>query len=58
MNYEERIVKKIKSVSSDNKLSCEDAHRIAEELKIELWEIGRMADKMNIKIVKCMLGCF
>jgi LAO/AO transport system kinase len=52
------LIEKIKSVSPNNKLSCEDAHKIAEELKLELKEIGEMADKMNIKIIKCMLGCF
>jgi LAO/AO transport system kinase len=44
----------------DGKLSCGEAHRIAEELGVHLSLIGRICNdgEERIKITKCLLGCF
>lgn len=44
----------------DGKLSCEEAHKIAEESGVHLSLIGRICNKEEpqIKITKCLLGCF
>lgn len=44
----------------DGKLSCEEAHRIAEELGVPLSLIGRICNSGDhkIKISRCLLGCF
>ncbi|MCX7991993.1 MAG: hypothetical protein N2999_08210 [Proteobacteria bacterium] len=52
------IEKKILEVAKDRKLPCKVAFKLAEELNISLKEIGDMANKLNIKITNCQLGCF
>ena len=46
--------------TEDGKLSCDEAHRIAEEMGIHLSLIGRVCNsgEEKIKITRCMLGCF
>jgi hypothetical protein len=46
--------------TENGKLSCGEAHRIAEELGVHLALIGRICNEGEdkIKITKCMLGCF
>lgn len=44
--------------SNDGKITCSEARKIAEELRIPYIEVGRMANELKIKIKKCELGCF
>ena len=46
--------------AEDGKLSCDEAHKIAEELGVHLALIGRICNEgeERIKITRCMLGCF
>ena len=57
---EERIREIVLERTVDGKLTCEEAHRIAEELGVHLSLIGRICNKSEgrIKIAKCLLGCF
>ena len=57
---ESQIRKKIEKYLVDGKLSCGDAHRIAEENGIHLTTIGKVCNEGDeqIRITKCMLGCF
>ena len=54
----EQIVQKIKSHTKDNKISCKQAMKIAEEEEIPTRDIGEMLNEMKIKIMGCQLGCF
>jgi hypothetical protein len=43
---------------SGNRISCEAACEIAEQIGASKIEIGRLLDEMKIKIHSCQLGCF
>ncbi|MBO8169258.1 MAG: hypothetical protein H0Z35_08750 [Thermoanaerobacteraceae bacterium] len=52
-------VEKIVAEAAENgRLSCARAHELAKEHGISLKEIGEAADKLQIKIFACQLGCF
>ncbi len=55
---QEKIIEAIRSLSRDNRLSCEQAHILAKELNVSLGEIGALCNTLNIKISACQLGCF
>ena len=42
----------------DGKLPCAVAFKIASKLKVTPGQVGEAANKLNIKIVSCQLGCF
>jgi len=52
------IKERILAAAHDNRITCSGAFAIAKALKAPTSEVGRMADKLNIKISKCQLGCF
>jgi len=52
------VIKKIKSQARENKISCKQAMKIAEELQISTKELGSILNEEKIKIVHCQLGCF
>jgi len=58
MQEKERIIDAVKKAAVDNRLSCERAHRIGEELNVALREIGAVCNELKIKITSCQLGCF
>ncbi len=39
-------------------LSCEQAHRLAVALQVDVRRIGAVCQTEKIKIVDCQLGCF
>ncbi|MGQ9723600.1 MAG: hypothetical protein ACUVXA_20055 [Candidatus Jordarchaeum sp.] len=54
----EEIAKLIREKISEKKLSCAMAERISKQLNVRLSEVGKTADLMGIKIIKCQLGLF
>jgi hypothetical protein len=54
----EQIIKVLRTASVNNRLTCEKAHALAEELKVPLKEIGALCNELKIKIAACELGCF
>ncbi len=48
----------IKASLVNGKLPCAVAFQIAKKLKINPRQVGDMANKMNVKIASCQLGCF
>ncbi len=42
----------------DGRLSCAVAFKIARKLKVTPRQVGEAANKLNIKIGSCQLGCF
>jgi hypothetical protein len=42
----------------NGKLPCAVAFQIAKKLKISPKQVGNAANRLNIKIASCQLGCF
>lgn len=42
----------------DGRLPCAVAFKIARELKVPPKQVGDAANRLNIKITSCQLGCF
>jgi len=40
------------------RISCERAQKIASRCGVKVRDVGRVCDRHDIKIAKCMLGCF
>jgi hypothetical protein len=53
-----RIEKEIRQWGENKAISCFRAFDIAERLNVKTREVGRTADLMNIRVVKCQLGLF
>ena len=54
----EQLIEAIKKAAADNRLSCEKAHSLSQDLKVSLQEIGVLCNELKIKISACQLGCF
>jgi hypothetical protein len=52
------IEKLVHNAARENRILCSGAQAIALSLDIPSQEVGRIANKLNIKISKCRLGCF
>ena len=39
-------------------LPCDEAFRLADELQVDLMDIGRICNRIDVKIARCQLGCF
>jgi molybdate transport system regulatory protein len=48
----------IQSSLVGGKLACAQAFRIAKKLKVSPREVGDAANRLNIRIASCQLGCF
>ena len=44
--------------TQNNELACAKAFKIADELNVSAAEVGKTADLLNMKLVKCQLGLF
>lgn len=54
----EELAKALQNAVVNNRLSCEKAHALAQELKVPLKEIGTLCNELKIKVIACQLGCF
>ena len=54
----EGLEEKVKEASENGKLSCSRAFKIAEETGTSVGDIGKVANRLDIKIIGCQLGCF
>lgn len=54
----EEVLKAIKEAAPEGRITCARAHELAEQMKVPLIVIGQAADRLNIKIKNCQLGCF
>ncbi|MEN2986435.1 MAG: molybdopterin-guanine dinucleotide biosynthesis protein MobB [Thermodesulfovibrionaceae bacterium] len=52
------IYQLLREKSSNGRISCAEARKIAEELLISYIEVGKAANELGVKIIKCELGCF
>lgn len=46
------------TASQEGRIPCTTALTIAKSLEIPADDVGRTANKLNIRIKKCLLGCF
>jgi hypothetical protein len=58
MATDEEIRGRLKKTAKDGKISCSEALAVARELKVPSKKVGALLDDMNVRIVKCQLGCF
>jgi hypothetical protein len=52
------LIEKINTHTKNNRISCKQALRIAEEEQVPPKVIGEMLNELKIKVVTCQLGCF
>ena len=52
------LIEKINTHTKNNRISCKQALKIAEEEQVPPKVIGEMLNEMKIKVVICQLGCF
>jgi hypothetical protein len=58
MKADERLAEAIKRKADDGALTCAQASRISDSMKVEMGIIGVTLDLMEIRIGKCQLGLF
>jgi len=54
----EDLKNKIIELAKEGKLTCEQAHQLAEAGGVSLIIIGKVAKGAGVKISDCQLGCF
>ena len=52
------IESRMKEVTVKGKLPCAAAFQLAKEFNMTPKQVGDMANKLNIRIATCQLGCF
>lgn len=52
------IADAVRKSSTEGKMPCAEAFRIAKQMGIEPSEVGRALDLLEMKIIKCQLGLF
>jgi hypothetical protein len=55
---ETTLDEEIRASLVDGRLPCAQAFRIAKKLKVAPREVGDAANRLQIKIASCQLGCF
>jgi hypothetical protein len=55
---QERLDEEIQTSMVDGRLPCAVAFSIAKKLKVAPRQVGDAANRLNIKISSCQLGCF
>jgi putative aminopeptidase FrvX len=53
-----KLEEEVKASLVDDKLPCAVAFKIAEKLNVPKKQVGDTANKLDIKIAHCQLGCF
>lgn len=55
---DDKVMEAVKAKADEGRISCAVALKLAEEMKVPAGEVGKAANALDIKIVKCSLGCF
>jgi len=55
---DEKVMEAVKAKAKDGRIACAVALKLAEELGVPPFEVGKAANAMKIKIANCSLGCF
>ena len=48
----------LEAARDNHQIFCKTAFSIAKELDVPIIEVGKAADRLEVKIRKCQLGCF
>ena len=54
----EQLASKVKASLRDGYISCPVAWKIARESNVPKIAVGKIADRLSIRITNCQLGCF
>lgn len=54
----QEVLDAVRQAAKDGRLTCTEARKLAEELKVAPGIVGQAADELKIKIGSCELGCF
>jgi len=54
----EGLEEAVRKAAVDNRISCRSAFEVASKEDAAVEEVGRVVEKLGIKIVGCRLGCF
>jgi hypothetical protein len=57
-DIERALEEEMRASLVDGKLPCTVAFKIARKLKVGPKQLGDVANRLNIKISSCQLGCF
>ncbi len=57
-DMERMLEEELKASLVDGRLPCAAALEISRKLKVKPIKVGDMANKLNVKIANCQLGCF
>lgn len=52
------IEEKLKEAQTEGRVTCALARGIAEQLNVSYPDVGRVAERLKLKITDCGLGCF
>jgi len=55
---EQELEQTILRAARDGRLTCAAAFRVAKEANVSVKRVGKLADKLKVKIRACQLGCF
>ena len=55
---DDRVVMAVREQAQDGALRCAAAFRIAEDLGLSPLAVGRAADALNVRLMRCQLGLF
>lgn len=55
---DDRVLQAVREKAEEGRIPCAVALKLAEELKVPPLEVGKAANALNVKIVRCSLGCF
>jgi len=55
---DDRVVAAVREQAQDGTLRCAAAFRIAEDLDVSPLAVGRAADDLNVRLMRCQLGLF
>lgn len=54
----ENVKQKLLTLADKGRLTCAEAHQLAEAAGLPLSTIGKLAEDVGVKITDCQLGCF
>ncbi len=55
---EQALERMVLEYAEENRLACARAELISLSLGVERFTVGAAADRLNIKISSCQMGCF
>ncbi|MFX4261097.1 hypothetical protein ACOBQJ_02725 [Pelotomaculum propionicicum] len=54
----QEVLDAVRQAAKDGKLTCTEARKLAQDLKVATGTVGKAANELKIKIKSCELGCF